>query len=82
MMQNILLVTEHIKKKVTEEGGDPMREAMTVIKREPGSMTDAEKNAKAGDLYYKDASGRRPVLQGRLGQLLGNDAFHRRLGHI
>ena len=57
MMQNILLVTEHIKKKVAAEGGDPMREAMTVIKRTPGSMTDAEKNAKAGDLYYKDASG-------------------------
>ena len=57
MMQNILLVTEHIKKKVAAEGGDPMREAMTVIKRTPGSMTDQEKDAKAGDLYYKDASG-------------------------
>ena len=57
MMQNILLVTEHIKKKVAAEGGDPMREAMTVIKRTPCSMTDQEKDAKAGDLYYKDASG-------------------------
>ena len=45
MMQNILSVTEHLKKKITEEGGDPMREAMTVVKR-----TD-------GGLYYKDMSG-------------------------
>lgn len=45
MMQNILLVTEHLKKKVAGEGGDPMREVMTVVKRNDGG------------LYFKDESG-------------------------
>ena len=39
MMQNILLVTEHIKKKVEQEGGDPMREAMTVVRRNPATLS-------------------------------------------
>ena len=45
MMQNILMVTEHLKRKVEEAGGDPMREAMTVVKRNDG------------ELYYKDGKG-------------------------
>lgn len=57
MMQNILLVTGHIKKKVAAAGGDPLREAMTVIKRAPQTMTEEEKSGKAGDLYYRDADG-------------------------
>lgn len=42
MMDNIAKVTAHLKAKVTANGGDPMREAMTVI-----PTTD-------GKLYYKD----------------------------
>ena len=42
MMENIAKVTAHLKAKVTANGGDPMREAMTVI-----PTTD-------GKLYYKD----------------------------
>lgn len=42
MMGNIKRVTDHLKKKITEAGGDPMREAMTVIP------------ARDGALYYKD----------------------------
>ena len=45
MMNNILLVTEHLKKKVEAAGGDPMREVLTVVK------------TKDGALYYKDEDG-------------------------
>ncbi|MCH5234726.1 MAG: aminoglycoside phosphotransferase family protein [Muribaculaceae bacterium] len=45
MMDNILKVTEHIKGKVTLSGGDPEREAMTVVK------------SKEDEPYYKDESG-------------------------
>ena len=41
MMQNILMVTEHIKKKVA----DPLRETLTIVP------------TKDGKLYYKDADG-------------------------
>lgn len=57
MMQNILAVTEHLKKKIAENGGDPMREAMTVIKRRPESLSAAEKNLTAHELYLKDKNG-------------------------
>lgn len=57
MMRNILLVTEHIKSKVAAEGGDPLREAMTVIRRRPESMSEEEKNGNGNDLYYKDGDG-------------------------
>lgn len=43
MMENIQKVTSHLKKKIEAEGGDPMREALTVTQ-----TTD-------GKLYYKDA---------------------------
>lgn len=42
MMENIVKVSDHIKAKVAANGGDPMREAMTVIP------------TKDGKLYYKD----------------------------
>lgn len=45
MMENIEKVTQHIKKKVTAKGGDPMREALTVIP------------SKDGKLYYQDSEG-------------------------
>jgi len=38
MMDNIQKVCLHIKKKVTETGGDPMREAMTVIPATDGKL--------------------------------------------
>lgn len=57
MMNNIEMVTEHLKKKVAAEGGDPMREVLTVTKRRPDSMSDEERKAFAGDLYYKDENG-------------------------
>lgn len=57
MINNIEMVTEHLKKKVVAEGGDPMREVLTVTKRRPDSMSDEERKAFAGDLYYKDENG-------------------------
>ena len=57
MMNNILLVTEHIKAKVAAAGGDPMREVLTVVKRTPGSLTAEEKELPYCDLYHKDIDG-------------------------
>lgn len=57
MMNNILMVTEHIKAKIAAAGGDPMREVLTVVKRNAGSMTEAEKALPYSDLYYKDEDG-------------------------
>ena len=54
MMRNIELVTSHIKKKVAAEGGDPMREVLTIVRRREDSLTDKEKERPASDLYYKD----------------------------
>lgn len=45
MMQNIYNVTTHLKKKIVETGGDPMRETMTVVP------------TKDGKLYYQDELG-------------------------
>ena len=51
MMNNLLMVTEHIKAKVSAEGGDPMREVLTVVKREENTLTDEEKAQPYHDLY-------------------------------
>ena len=45
MMDNILAVTAHIRKKVMEAGGDPLREVLTVV------------TAKDGRPYHKDEEG-------------------------
>jgi len=45
MMENIVKVCTHVKKKVVEKGGDPMREAMTVVP------------AIDGKLYFQDEEG-------------------------
>ncbi len=45
MMENIAKVTAHLKGKVAAQGGDPEREAMTVVP------------TKEGLLYYKDENG-------------------------
>ena len=58
MMNNILMVTEHIKAKVAAAGGDPMREVLTVTKRAAETLTDEEKAQPYSDLYYKDADGK------------------------
>ena len=57
MMNNILMVTEHIKAKVAEEGGDPMREVLTITRRRDSSITEAERSCPSYDLYYKDENG-------------------------
>lgn len=57
MMHNIGMVTDHLRKKVIEAGGDPDREVLKVIRRKPESMTEEEKQAKCGDLYYRDVKG-------------------------
>lgn len=57
MMHNIELVTAHIRAKVAAAGGDPSREVLTVIRRKPSSMTEAEKAMPHGDLYYRDDKG-------------------------
>lgn len=45
LSQNIILVTEHLRKKIEEDGGDPLRETLTPV---------YTKNRKA---FYKDAEG-------------------------
>ena len=57
MMNNILMVTEHIKAKVAAAGGDPMREVLTVVKRAEDTLTAEEKTQPYFDLYFKDADG-------------------------
>ena len=57
MMKNIELVTEHIRRKVIAEGGDPLREVLTVTVRRPETMSEAERKDPAGHLYYKDGRG-------------------------
>lgn len=57
MMKNIEMVTDHIRKKVVAAGGDPLREVLTVIRRNPETMTESERQAPAGHLYYKDGNG-------------------------
>ena len=42
MMDNIQRVTTHIKAKVAAEGGDPMREVLTIVKRNPESISAQE----------------------------------------
>lgn len=53
MMWNIHLVTQHIKAKVSAEGGDPSREALTLVRRAEPFGTELTKE----DLYYKDEDG-------------------------
>ena len=57
MMNNILMVTEHIKAKVKAAGGNPEREVLTVVKRKPESLSEEEKTMPHIDLYYKDENG-------------------------
>ena len=57
MMNNIVMVSDHIKAKVEAAGGDPMRETLTVIRRKADSITEEEKGLPYHDLYYKDEDG-------------------------
>ena len=57
MMNNIVMVTAHIKAKVEDAGGDPMREVLTVVERRPESLTEEEKALPYSNLYYKDEDG-------------------------
>ena len=57
MMNNILMVTEHIKAKVSAAGGDPTREVLTVVKRALETLTEEEKVMPYCDLYFKDSDG-------------------------
>ena len=57
MMNNILMVTEHIKAKVTAAGGDPSREVLTITRRSEATLTPEEQNLPYHDLYYKDEAG-------------------------
>ena len=45
MMENIQQVTTHLKNKIVAQGGDPMREALTITP------------TKDGKLYYQDEDG-------------------------
>jgi len=56
MMDNIELVCQHIKKKVEVAGGDPMREAMTVIPATDGKLywLDSEEEYWAVCLFIDD----------------------------
>ena len=57
MMNNIEMVTEHIKAKVAAEGGNPDREVLTIIKRNPDTIKPEEIDAPYNTLYYKDGKG-------------------------
>jgi hypothetical protein len=57
MMDNIWRVTNHIKAKVAAEGGDPMREVLTVIPTKEGKLytQDDEGNYWAVCIFIKDS---------------------------
>lgn len=57
MMNNIVMVSDHIKAKVEAAGGDPMRETLTVVRRKADSIAEEEKALPYHDLYYKDEDG-------------------------
>ncbi len=57
MMNNILMITEHIKAKVSAQGGDPDREVLTVVKRNPSTLSAEEIGLPYNDLYYRDVDG-------------------------
>ena len=57
MMNNIVMVSDHIKAKVEAAGGDPMRETLTVVRRKAESIAEEEKGLPYHDLYYKDEDG-------------------------
>lgn len=42
MMSNIYAITEHLKKKITAAGGDPMRESLTVVPAKDGKLYHIE----------------------------------------
>ncbi len=56
MMENIEKVCSHIKGKVTETGGDPMRQAMTIIRTHDGKLyhEDEENEYWAVSLFIED----------------------------
>ncbi len=56
MMENIQKVCNHIKQKVIKAGGDPMREAMTVIPAKDGKLyfLDTDKEYWAVTLFIED----------------------------
>ena len=56
MMDNIVKVTEHIRKKVADAGGDPLREALTVIPQLDGPYyyVDPDGDYWAACLYIDD----------------------------
>lgn len=57
MMHNIDLVTAHLKKKIEAEGGDPLKEVLTLVRRRSDSLTDEERKQPYCDLYFKDEDG-------------------------
>ncbi len=56
MMRNIEMVCDHLKRKVEARGGDPLREAMTIIKRHDGEnyFVDDEGNYWTMTLFIRD----------------------------
>jgi Ser/Thr protein kinase RdoA (MazF antagonist) len=56
MMQNILTVTSHLKEKIVNNGGDPEREAMTVVLSDEGLpyFTDSKNDFWTLCLFIKD----------------------------
>lgn len=56
MMENILKVTNHLKTKIINAGGDPLREAMTIIPTKDGKLCfkDAEEEFWASTLFIED----------------------------
>lgn len=83
MMKNIEKVTEHIRKKVMVNGGDPNREVMTVIKTKAGELftIDEEGNYWTMSLFIPDTltyeTADTPALAYKGGQGIGK--FHQQL---
>jgi len=53
MMGNIQKVCTHIKKKVEKAGGDPMREAMTIIPAHDGKLYFVDEDEDAAEIMIK-----------------------------
>lgn len=57
MMNNIMMLTEHMKPKVLAAGGDPSKEVLTVVRRDEDTMDERDREMPYSDLYHMDRDG-------------------------
>lgn len=51
LMENIVMVTEHLKEKIVEKGGDPLAETLTVVRTRDGKIMEMGEDGRAYRVY-------------------------------